>query len=53
VPHWATDLKICRSTFNARSKTVATKSSFREGWKRAQHCIIPAQAIYVLPPTEN
>lgn len=46
VPHWATDLKICRSTYNARSETVATKPSFRDAWKRAQHCIIPAQAIY-------
>ena len=25
---------------------MATKPSFREAWKRAQHCIIPAQAIY-------
>ena len=46
VPHWANDLKICRSTYNARSETVASKPSFREAWKRAQHCIIPAQAIY-------
>jgi putative SOS response-associated peptidase YedK len=46
VPHWATDLKICRSTFNARSETVANKPSFRDAWKKAQHCIIPAQAIY-------
>jgi putative SOS response-associated peptidase YedK len=46
VPHWATDLKICRSTYNARAETVATKPSFRDAWKRAQHCIIPAQAIY-------
>ena len=46
IPHWATDLKICRRTFNARSETVASKSSFRGAWKKAQHCIIPAQAIY-------
>lgn len=46
APHWATDLKICRSTYNARSETVASKPSFREAWKRAQHCIIPAQAFY-------
>jgi putative SOS response-associated peptidase YedK len=46
VSHWATDLKICRSTYNARAETVATKPSFRDAWKRAQHCIIPAQAIY-------
>jgi putative SOS response-associated peptidase YedK len=25
VPQWATDLKICRSTYNARSETVATQ----------------------------
>lgn len=46
VPHWAKDLKICRSAFNARSETVAEKPSFREAWKKRQHCIIPAQAIY-------
>jgi putative SOS response-associated peptidase YedK len=46
VPHWATDLKITRSTYNARSETVADKPSFRDAWKRGQHCIIPAEAIY-------
>ena len=30
VPHWATDTKIARSTYNARSETVATKPSFRD-----------------------
>ena len=46
APHWAVDLKICRSTFNARSETAASKPSFRDAWKKGQHCIIPAQAIY-------
>ncbi len=46
VPHWATDTKIARQTYNARSETVAEKPSFRDAWKRAQHCIIPASAIY-------
>ena len=46
VPHWATDTKITRSTYNARSETVAEKPSFRDAWKRAQHCIIPADAIF-------
>lgn len=46
VPHWATDTKISRQTYNARNETVAEKPSFREAWKRAQHCIIPAQAFY-------
>jgi putative SOS response-associated peptidase YedK len=46
VPHWATDTKITKSTFNARSETAAEKPSFRDAWKRGQHCIIPAEAIY-------
>ena len=34
IPHWATDLKLGRNTFNARSETAArlnTKSSIRRG----------------------
>ena len=46
VPHWAKDTKITRQTFNARSETVAEKPSFRDAWKRAQHCIIPADAFF-------
>lgn len=46
VPHWAEDLKLGRHTFNARSETVATKPSFRDAWRQARHCIIPAMAIY-------
>ena len=46
VPHWATDLKIARNTYNARSETAASKPSFRDAWKKSRHCIIPAQAIY-------
>jgi len=46
VPHWATDTKITRSTYNCRSETAATKPSFRDAYKRNQRCIIPAEAIY-------
>ena len=46
VPHWSADTKICRSTYNARIETVAEKPSFREAWKRGQHCIVPADAFY-------
>jgi putative SOS response-associated peptidase YedK len=46
VPHWATDSKITKSTYNAWSETVAEKPSFRDAWKRGQHCIIPAEAIF-------
>ena len=46
IPHWATDTKIGRQTFNARSETMAVKPSFRDAWKYAQHCIIPVEAIF-------
>ncbi len=46
VPHWATDGKIGRQTYNARSETVHEKPSFRDAWAKAQHCIVPAEAIY-------
>jgi putative SOS response-associated peptidase YedK len=45
VPSWAKDTKICRSTYNARSETVAEKPSFRSAWAKHRHCIIPAEAI--------
>ena len=46
VPHWAADTRITQSTYNARSETVASKPSFRDAWRKAQHCIIAAQAIF-------
>lgn len=35
-----------RSTFNARSETAAKSFTFGNAWWRAQHCIIPADAIF-------
>ena len=46
LPFWAKDEKLAKSTYNCRSETAATKPSFRDAWKKAQHCIIPAAAIY-------
>jgi putative SOS response-associated peptidase YedK len=46
VPNWANDLKLARNTYNARTETVASKPTFRDAWRHARHCIIPAQAIY-------
>jgi putative SOS response-associated peptidase YedK len=46
VPHWATDTKITKSTYNCRSETAAVKPSFREVYKRNQRCIIPTDAFY-------
>ena len=46
LPHWAKDDKFGRRTFNARSETAATLPSFRDAWRKAQRCVIPADAIY-------
>lgn len=46
LPGWAKDFKLARSTYNARSETVAEKPSYRVAWKKRQLCIIPADAIY-------
>ena len=46
LPHWAKDTKLAKSTYNARSETVASKPAFRDSWSAAKHCIIPAWAFY-------
>jgi putative SOS response-associated peptidase YedK len=46
IPHWSKDTKIARNTYNARSETVHEKPSYRDAWRKANHCIIPAEAIY-------
>lgn len=34
------------STFNARSETAPTSFTFGNAWRRGQHCVIPAEAIF-------
>lgn len=46
IPAWARDPKIARSTYNARTETLAEKPSFRNAWTRGQLCIIPVEALY-------
>lgn len=46
VPHWATDTKITKSTYNCRSESAAQKPSFRDAFRRNQRCIIPVDAFY-------
>lgn len=46
IPHWATDTKIARNTYNARSETVAEKPSYRDAWRLGRRCIIPADAFF-------
>lgn len=46
IPHWVTNTKIARHTYNARTETVADKPSFRVSWRKAQHCIIPVETFF-------
>mgnify|MGYP000208010728 CR=1 FL=1 len=46
IPHWSKYDKIARHTYNARSETVAEKPSFRDAWRKAQHCIIPIETFF-------
>jgi putative SOS response-associated peptidase YedK len=46
LPSWTKDEKLGRQTYNARSETAAGKPSYRDAWRRGQHCIVPADAIY-------
>lgn len=46
IPHWSKDAKIARQTYNARTETVHEKPSFRDAWRLARHCIIPADGFF-------
>lgn len=46
LPSFATEVVYGRNTYNARSETVATKSSFRMSWRRGYRCIVPAEHIF-------
>lgn len=46
IPQWSQDTKIARHTYNARTETVAEKPSFRDAWRKAQHCIIPVETFF-------
>lgn len=46
VPDFVAKVEWARRTYNARSETVAEKSTFRAAWAAGQRCIIPAEAIY-------
>jgi putative SOS response-associated peptidase YedK len=45
MPHWAKPT-LYRSTYNARSESVAEKASYRNAWTRLQLCVIPVAAFY-------
>lgn len=37
---------LFRSTFNARSETVAEKWAFRNAWRQRRLCLIPCEALF-------
>ncbi len=45
VPLWAKDVKIGRSTVNARAETVMKAPAFREAFQR-RRCLVPASGFY-------
>lgn len=51
VPHWAKSTKGPLN-INARAETVATKSSFRDSFRR-KRCIIPATGFFEWEPKEQ
>lgn len=46
VPSWAQDIKISRSTFNARAESVDTKPAFRGAWKAGRRCLVITDGYY-------
>lgn len=45
VPRWAKDSGIGNKLINARSETVAEKSSFRDAFAR-RRCLVPVDGFY-------
>jgi putative SOS response-associated peptidase YedK len=46
LPHWAKDIKLTKSTYNARSETVAVKRTFRDAWRACQALHRAVEAIW-------
>ena len=46
VPFWSKVKKSKLATYNARSETVAEKSSYREPWKKRRYALIPMVRFY-------
>lgn len=49
VPHWAEDLAIGSKMINARSESLATKSAFKDAFRK-RRCLIPATGFYEWQP---
>lgn len=46
IPSWAKDIKIGRSTFNARAETIEVTPAFRGAWQAGRRCLVVADAYY-------
>jgi putative SOS response-associated peptidase YedK len=46
VPDFIAKVEWARRTYNARSETVATKSTYKDAWAKRQRCIIPTESFY-------
>ena len=46
IPHWAKDIKVGYSTFNARADTVSTKPAFRDAWRKGRRCLVVTDGFY-------
>ena len=46
IPHWAKDVKLQYSTFNARAEEFTTKPAFRDAWTRGQRCLVVTDGFY-------
>ena len=44
IPHWAKDIKIGYSTFNARAEDIDTKPAFRAAF-RQRRCLVPLDSF--------
>ena len=46
IPIWSKDGKNYRHCYNARTKTVFEKPSYRHTWRKRQFCIVPMDRFY-------
>ncbi|MFQ3248142.1 MAG: putative SOS response-associated peptidase YedK [Arenicella sp.] len=46
IPPWAKEFDSKHPTHNARIETVEEKPTYRNAWRRKQHCLIPMAGYY-------
>lgn len=46
VPDFVAKVEWARRTYNARSETVDSKSTYKKAWAEGHRCIVPTEAFY-------